>query len=201
MQFELRAIQRKVGTTTIMVTHDQAEALSISDRVVVMEAGRVTQVDAPHRLYEQPANRVHLDLRRQDEPAARARVSAAGARRRRGSARGPALEVDDTGDFVRRRRRADQPCAPRRSVLPRAVHGAARRHGRRALLPGQPMAVSRGDAGRRTDGASARTTAATRSRKARAPAWTGRAHCTRLLPRSPTDRRAICAQEPVASTR
>ena len=39
MQFELRRIQRKVGTTTIMVTHDQAEALSISDRVVVMEAG------------------------------------------------------------------------------------------------------------------------------------------------------------------
>ena len=54
MQFELRRIQRKVGTTTIMVTHDQAEALSISDRVVVMEAGRTTQIDAPHRLYEHP---------------------------------------------------------------------------------------------------------------------------------------------------
>ncbi|MXQ14642.1 ABC transporter ATP-binding protein [Microvirga makkahensis] len=56
MQFELRRIQRKVGTTTIMVTHDQAEALSISDRVVVMESGRMTQVDAPYRLYEQPSN-------------------------------------------------------------------------------------------------------------------------------------------------
>ena len=56
MQFELRRIQRKVGTTTIMVTHDQAEALSISDRVVVMEGGRMTQVDAPYRLYEQPSN-------------------------------------------------------------------------------------------------------------------------------------------------
>ncbi len=56
MQFELRRIQRKVGTTTIMVTHDQAEALSISDRVVVMEDGRMTQVDAPYRLYEQPSN-------------------------------------------------------------------------------------------------------------------------------------------------
>jgi putative spermidine/putrescine transport system ATP-binding protein len=54
MQFELRRIQRKVGTTTIMVTHDQAEALSISDRVVVMQAGRVTQIDAPYRLYEHP---------------------------------------------------------------------------------------------------------------------------------------------------
>jgi putative spermidine/putrescine transport system ATP-binding protein len=54
MQFELRRLQRKTGTTTLMVTHDQAEALSISDRVVVMEAGRTTQIDAPHRLYEHP---------------------------------------------------------------------------------------------------------------------------------------------------
>ena len=54
MQFELRRIQRKLGTTTLMVTHDQAEALSISDRVVVMHGGRIQQVDAPHRLYEHP---------------------------------------------------------------------------------------------------------------------------------------------------
>ena len=57
MQFELRRIQRKLGTTTLMVTHDQAEALSISDRVVVMHAGRVQQIDAPHRLYEHPQSR------------------------------------------------------------------------------------------------------------------------------------------------
>lgn len=56
MQFELSRIQRSTGTTTIMVTHDQAEALSISDRVVVMEAGRTTQVDTPFRLYEEPNN-------------------------------------------------------------------------------------------------------------------------------------------------
>ena len=55
MQFELRGIQRRIGTTTIMVTHDQGEALSMSDRVVVMEQGRVKQVDAPYRLYERPA--------------------------------------------------------------------------------------------------------------------------------------------------
>ncbi|MDO4723671.1 MAG: ABC transporter ATP-binding protein [Comamonadaceae bacterium] len=54
MQFELRDIQRTLGTTTIMVTHDQAEAMSISDRVVVMQAGRITQVDTPHALYERP---------------------------------------------------------------------------------------------------------------------------------------------------
>ena len=57
MQFELRRIHRKVGTTTVMVTHDQSEAMSISDRVVVMEAGRVRQVDEPYRLYEHPHTR------------------------------------------------------------------------------------------------------------------------------------------------
>ncbi len=57
MQFELRQIQRKVGTTTVMVTHDQTEALSISDRVVVMQAGHITQVDAPFVLYENPRTR------------------------------------------------------------------------------------------------------------------------------------------------
>ncbi|MDM0039124.1 ABC transporter ATP-binding protein [Variovorax sp. J22G21] len=57
MQFELRQIQRKVGTTTVMVTHDQSEAMSVSDRVVVMQAGVVTQVDEPMRIYEHPRTR------------------------------------------------------------------------------------------------------------------------------------------------
>ncbi len=54
MQFELRRIQRTVGTTTLMVTHDQNEAMSVSDRVVVMEQGHIVQVDNPYTLYEQP---------------------------------------------------------------------------------------------------------------------------------------------------
>ncbi|VVE24965.1 ABC transporter ATP-binding protein [Pandoraea anhela] len=54
MQDELRAIQRKVGTTTIMVTHDQAEALAISDRVVLLNVGRVVRIDTPHDVYEDP---------------------------------------------------------------------------------------------------------------------------------------------------
>ncbi|MFK7701471.1 ABC transporter ATP-binding protein [Pseudomonas caspiana] len=57
MQFEIRRIQREVGITTLMVTHDQAEALSISDRVVVMQAGRITQIDEPYKLYEHPRTR------------------------------------------------------------------------------------------------------------------------------------------------
>ena len=54
MQFEIRRIQCEVGITTLMVTHDQAEALSISDRAVVMQAGQVTQIDEPYKLYEHP---------------------------------------------------------------------------------------------------------------------------------------------------
>ncbi|VVE03536.1 ABC transporter ATP-binding protein [Pandoraea terrigena] len=54
MQDELRTIQRKVGTTTVMVTHDQAEALAISDRVVLLNAGRVVRIDTPHDVYEDP---------------------------------------------------------------------------------------------------------------------------------------------------
>ncbi len=57
MQFEIRRIQCEVGITTLMVTHDQSEALSISDRVVVMQAGRVTQIDEPYNLYEHPRTR------------------------------------------------------------------------------------------------------------------------------------------------
>ena len=56
MQIELRQIQRTVGTTTILVTHDQAEAMALSDRVVVMNAGRVEQIGRPHEVYEKPAS-------------------------------------------------------------------------------------------------------------------------------------------------
>jgi putative spermidine/putrescine transport system ATP-binding protein len=55
MQIELRQIQRAVGATTILVTHDQAEAMALSDRIVVMNAGRVEQVGPPHEVYEHPA--------------------------------------------------------------------------------------------------------------------------------------------------
>jgi len=53
---EIRSIQRETGVTTIFVTHDQEEALSISDRVVVMHQGSMAQVAAPEAIYHQPAN-------------------------------------------------------------------------------------------------------------------------------------------------
>lgn len=55
MQIELRQIQRELGTTTILVTHDQQEALALSDRIVVMNAGQVEQVGTPLDVYERPA--------------------------------------------------------------------------------------------------------------------------------------------------
>ncbi|HKV00280.1 MAG TPA: ABC transporter ATP-binding protein [Vineibacter sp.] len=56
MQIELRQIQRTVGTTTILVTHDQAEAMALSDRIVVMNKGKVEQIGRPHEAYEKPAS-------------------------------------------------------------------------------------------------------------------------------------------------
>jgi spermidine/putrescine ABC transporter ATP-binding subunit len=54
MRVELKRIQREVGITTIFVTHDQGEALSLSDRVVVMSAGQIQQIGHPVELYEHP---------------------------------------------------------------------------------------------------------------------------------------------------
>ncbi|WP_377289847.1 ABC transporter ATP-binding protein [Rhizobium sp. SG2393] len=54
---EIRQIQQRLGITTVFVTHDQEEALSISDRIVVMNAGRADQIGAPSEIYNRPATR------------------------------------------------------------------------------------------------------------------------------------------------
>ena len=56
MQFEIKRIHRSVGTTFIYVTHDQSEALTMSDLVVLMNRGRIVQTGAPRELYSEPAN-------------------------------------------------------------------------------------------------------------------------------------------------
>jgi putative spermidine/putrescine transport system ATP-binding protein len=56
MQVELKAIQRQVGITFVFVTHDQEEALTMSDRIVVFNAGRIEQVGTPAEVYERPAS-------------------------------------------------------------------------------------------------------------------------------------------------
>ena len=57
MQLELKRIQREVGTTFIYVTHDQGEALTMSDQIAVMNKGKVDQLDSPQAIYDQPATR------------------------------------------------------------------------------------------------------------------------------------------------
>ncbi|HSB54253.1 MAG TPA: sn-glycerol-3-phosphate ABC transporter ATP-binding protein UgpC [Gemmatimonadales bacterium] len=56
MRREIAALRRRLGTTTIYVTHDQVEAMTLGDRIVVMQEGRVQQVDTPLDLYRRPAN-------------------------------------------------------------------------------------------------------------------------------------------------
>src|ERR1700682_3462774 len=56
MQIELRQIQRNLGTTTVLVTHDQNEAMSLSDRILVMSQGRIEQIGTPQETYERPAS-------------------------------------------------------------------------------------------------------------------------------------------------
>jgi len=62
MRDELRAIQRSVGITTVFVTHDQGEALGLSDRIAVMSRGRIEQLGAPREIYERPASRFVADF-------------------------------------------------------------------------------------------------------------------------------------------
>jgi len=57
MRFELKAIQKKVGITAIYVTHDQTEALTMSDRIAIINKGKLVQVGTPTEVYENPANK------------------------------------------------------------------------------------------------------------------------------------------------
>lgn len=62
MHDEVRALQRDLGITFILVTHDQEEAFVLSDRIAVMEAGRIADLGVPKRLYRAPANRFVADF-------------------------------------------------------------------------------------------------------------------------------------------
>jgi spermidine/putrescine ABC transporter ATP-binding subunit len=81
MQVEIKEIQRKLGVTTIFVTHDQSEALSLSDRIAVIAQGRIRQLGTPSEIYRRPIDRfvasfvgdvnvLHARLERLDGPTA-----------------------------------------------------------------------------------------------------------------------------------
>jgi spermidine/putrescine transport system ATP-binding protein len=62
LKVELKALQERVGITFLYVTHDQEEALTMSDRLAVMNAGRIAQVGTPHEVYEEPADAYVADF-------------------------------------------------------------------------------------------------------------------------------------------
>ena len=114
MQIELKEIQREVGITFVFVTHDQEEALTMSDRIAVFNEGRIEQVGTPAEIYEQPGNAVRGRVRRHLEPARRAR-SPRQLLGSEGTVRGPAGEDADG--------RARRGAGRRRRDVRRARHG------------------------------------------------------------------------------
>ena len=62
MQFELKRLQQETGITFVLVTHDQEEALAMSDRLAVMNTGRIQQIGTPEEIYDDPANRFVADF-------------------------------------------------------------------------------------------------------------------------------------------
>ncbi|MBA3910292.1 MAG: spermidine/putrescine ABC transporter ATP-binding protein [Rhodobacter sp.] len=62
MQIELQTLQRQLGITFVLVTHDQEEALSMSDRICIMRGGRIVQSGSPNALYDQPVSRYVADF-------------------------------------------------------------------------------------------------------------------------------------------
>ncbi|WP_268747737.1 ABC transporter ATP-binding protein [Cohnella kolymensis] len=62
MRFELKRLQRELGITSVYVTHDQSEALALSNQIAVMNAGRIVQVGSPRDIYEKPADQFVADF-------------------------------------------------------------------------------------------------------------------------------------------
>lgn len=82
MRFELKEVQARIGVTTIFITHDQSEAMVLSDRVVVMNAGRIVQEGTPRAIYQTPQTRFVMEFLGQvDQLSARVAIGADGAPR------------------------------------------------------------------------------------------------------------------------
>ena len=95
MQVELKQIQGEVGITFVYVTHDQEEALTMSDRIAVFNEGRIEQVGAPAEIYEPPGDPVRRRLRRRLEPARARRAPVHDPARRRSGCSSPARTPTD----------------------------------------------------------------------------------------------------------
>src|SRR6267378_7049033 len=64
---ELKDLQRRTGITFVYVTHDQSEAMALSDRIAVMHGGEIMQLGAPRLVYTRPANKTVADFMRSEE--------------------------------------------------------------------------------------------------------------------------------------
>ena len=103
MRSEIRRICKEAGFTTIYVTHDQKEALSVADRIAVMRAGRLAQVGTPGELYHRPGQQLRRGFHRQHQSAPRPRRRPRGPaprrrNRRRTIARGMARPTAGDAD-------------------------------------------------------------------------------------------------------
>ena len=143
MRAEIRRIHDALGATTIYVTHDQEEALSLADRIVVMREGRVRQIGAPQELYARPD---HLDVaefmgfrnRLAGRGAARCEGAAASvARRRRDASRRRARAA------ARRRARSRIAARPDDVSLARTLDGALAGDGDERRVPRRRLHVRR----------------------------------------------------------
>ena len=122
-RFELMELQDKLGLTFVIVTHDQEEAMTLADRIGVMNAGRLAQVATPSDIYEHPNSRWVADFIG-DVNLIEGRVASSSARPRRDRERGRRAPAGDASDRRRARRDGDGGGA--------AGEGPDRHDGRRA---------------------------------------------------------------------
>ena len=143
LQVELKRIQSEVGITFVYVTHDQEEALTMSDRIAVMNAGRVEQLGTPEELYERPRTRFVADFIGTSNLLSGAVESVDGLTRRRPTrGRRAVRHRDRARPRGRARGRAQRPPGGGRPA--RAERGRPDRRGRHDPRHGRAGCVSRG---------------------------------------------------------
>ena len=124
MQIELKRLQHETGITFIFVTHDQEEALTMSDRIAVMSAGRILQVGSPRDIYDRPAERFVADFIGETNFLEAEVIAVADGRARVKLASGAELSATLPEGFMPRpqgdRRRAARACATGRRLAARS---------------------------------------------------------------------------------
>ena len=141
LRHEIKALQRRLGVTTIMVTHDQEEALTMADRIVVMNQGAIEQVGTPQEIYRQPATRLRRRLRGLDELPRR---HARGAGPRQGRRRSPSPARRRTGWRSAGKVQSLHPARGRARARPAGRHRQPRAdRGRRSSISSAPSAAPR----------------------------------------------------------